>query len=96
MLEFEPFSLSALQNALPYIRNNPSLCGDLSAGYLYMWHDGADIRFCVRDGTFVVRQIIGEQPAFSYPIGADPDGMIDQLIEYTHGNRLPLRFFAVL
>lgn len=95
MLEFEPFSLSALQNALPYIRNNPSLCGDLSAGYLYMWHDGADIRFCVRDGTFVVRQIIGEQPAFSYPIGADPDGMIDQLIEYTHGNRLPLRFFAV-
>lgn len=95
MLEFEPFSLTALQNALPYIKNNHSLCSDLSAGYLYMWHDGADIQFCVWNDTFIVRQIIGEQPAFSYPIGTDPDGMIYKLIEYTHSKCLPLRFFAV-
>lgn len=95
MLEFEPFSLPTLKNALKYIKNNPSLCSDLSAGYLYMWHEGADVRFCVWNDTFVVRQVIGEQSAFSYPIGGDPDGMIDELIEYAYDNHLPLRFFAV-
>lgn len=95
MLKFEPFSLTGLQNAFPYIKNNPSLCSDLSAGYLYMWHEGADVAFAVWNDTFVVRQIIGEQPAFSYPMGADPEGMIDELMEYARGNHLPLRFFAV-
>ncbi len=95
MLEFEPFSLPALKKAFRYIKTNPSLCSDLSAGYLYMWHKGADVRFCVRNGTFVVRQIIGEQPAFSYPVGSDPDGMIDELKEYACIGHLPLRFFAV-
>ena len=95
MLEFEPFSLTGLRKALPYIKNNPSLCSDLSAGYLYMWHEGADVRFCVWNDTFVVCQTIGEQRAFSYPIGADPGGMIGELIEYAYDNHLPLRFFAV-
>lgn len=95
MLFFEPFSLAALQRALPYLRKNPSRCADLSAGYLYMWQDGADIRFCVWRDTFAVRQTIGEQTAFSYPFGADPDGMVDELIVYAKSNHLPLRFFAV-
>ena len=95
MLEFEPFSLPALQRALPYLRQNPSLCNDLSAGYLFLWQEGANTQFCVRDDTLVIRQNIGDQPAFSYPIGAEPDRMIDELKEYVRCNRLPLRFFAV-
>ena len=95
MLTFEPFSLSALQGVLPFLKANPSLCSDLSAGYLYMWHEGLDVRFCVWNGTFSVRQIIGEQPAFSYPIGANPDRMIDELKEYALNRHLPLRFYAV-
>lgn len=95
MLEFEPFSLSALQKVLPYIKNNPSRCSDLSSGYLFMWHEDADVHFCVWDDTFIVRQIIGEQIAFSYPFGKNPNGMIDKLVEYTSQNHLPLRFFAV-
>ena len=95
MLTFEPFSLAALQGVLPFLKANPSLCSDLSAGYLYMWHEGLDVWFCVWNGTFSVRQIIGEQPAFSYPFGKDPDGMLDLLIAYALENHLPLRFFAV-
>ena len=95
MLKFEPFSLTGLREAFPYIRSNPSLCSDLSAGYLYMWHEGGDVAFAVWNDTFVVRQIIGEQPAFSYPMGADPEGMIDELIEYARGNHMALRFYAV-
>ena len=95
MLTFEPFSMSALKRALPYLKQNTSLCSDLSAGYLFMWQEGADIRFCLWNDTLVIRQIIGEQVAFSYPIGADPDGMIDELTGYVRANHLPLRFFAV-
>ncbi len=95
MLDFKPFSLPTLQTVLPYLKRNKSLCSDLSAGYLYMWHDGIDVRFCIWNDTFVVRQMIGEQPAFSYPIGNDPDGMIDELIQYALSNHLPLRFFAI-
>ena len=95
MLNFETFSLAALREALPYIRQNPYRCGDLSAGYLYMWHEGADLRFCVWNGTFCVRQTVGEQTAFSYPYGADPAGMTEELIAYARAEHLPLRFFAV-
>lgn len=95
MLKFEPFSLAALQKAMPYIKRNPSLCADLSAGYLFMWHEGKDIQFCEWNDTFIVRLNIGEQPAFSYPIGSDPNGMLNELTEYVHHNHLPLRFFAV-
>ncbi|MBQ7599102.1 MAG: GNAT family N-acetyltransferase [Clostridia bacterium] len=94
-LIFEPFSLDALKKVMPYIKANSSLCSDISAGYLYMWNEGADIGFCVRNRTFTVRQKIGEQPAFSYPIGEDPDGMIAGLEEYAYKNHLPLRFYAV-
>ena len=59
-----------------------------------MWQDGS-VYFCEQNGTLVIRQDRGEQPAFCYPIGKDPDGMIDGLIEYVKENRLPLRFFAV-
>lgn len=95
MLDFEPFSLSALQRALPYLQKNPSRCSDLSAGYLFLWQEGADARLCVRNGTFSVCQRVGEQPAFSYPFGDDPDGMVNELIAYAKEKSLPLRFFAV-
>lgn len=94
-LKFEPFSLSALKRMLPYIRQNPSYCSDLSSGYLYMWREGVDMEFCVFRQTFCVRQIVGGQPAFSWPFGADPGGMVDELIRYTSGRKMPLRFFAV-
>ena len=94
MLKFEPFSVSALQRVLPYIQNNPSLCSDLSAGYLYMWHEGVDMQLCVWHDTFVIRQNVGGLPAFSYPFGADPAGMTAELIVSAREQHIPLRFFA--
>ena len=94
MLTFEPFSLAALQRILPYVRAGVS-CSDLSAGALFMWQEGSDLRFCEWNDTLIIRQDKGGQPAFSLPIGKDPDGMIDELLEYVKSNRLPLRFFAV-
>ncbi len=95
MLDFEPFSLTALQKALPYIRQCAPSRSDLSAGSLFLWQAGTDLSFSVWHDTLVVRQNVGEQPAFSWPMGKDPDGMIDELLRYAAAGRLPLRFFAV-
>ncbi len=95
MLQFEPFSESLLIKILPYIRKNPSLCSEISAGSLYMWNKYTDVQVCLWNETLSISETVGGQVAFSYPIGANPEGMIDKLKEYACKNRLPLRFFAV-
>lgn len=95
MLDFEPFSVAAFQKALPYINKNASLCSDISMGFIFMWRDGDDVRFCIKNDTLIIQQNYGGQPAFSWPIGADPDGIIDELLVYVRANHMPLRFFAV-
>ena len=95
MLSFEPYTLDALKRALPWLRKSPYRCSDLSAGALFMWQEGTDVQFCLWHDTFMVRQTFGEQPAFSWPYGADSDGMIDELLSYVRQNDLPLRFFAL-
>ena len=94
MLKFEPFSLSLLQKVIPYINESAPACSDLSAGSLFLWQPDTDLRFCEWNHTLVIRQNVGEQPAFTFPMGTDPDGMIDELLQYVTANHLPLRFFA--
>ena len=95
MLEFKPFSLLQLKRALPYIRMTASRCSELSAGALFMWRDGYDLQFAIFNDTLVLREKIGEQPAFSWPMGKDIDGTVDALIEYTKSNHLALRFYEI-
>lgn len=95
MLIFEPYSIELLQKILPYIRENSIPCSDYSAGSLFMWQSGTDLSFCEWNNTLVIKQNRGEQPAFSWPVGKDPDGMIDELLKYAEEKNLPLRFFAI-
>ena len=95
MLHFEPYSPEALKKALPYIRQSPYPCSDVSAGMLFMWQEGADVRLCVWHDTFLIREDYGDQNAFSWPYGADPDGMLRELAAYARENSLAMRFFAV-
>ena len=94
MLQFEPFSETLLIKILPYVRKTRSLCSEFSAGYLYMWSKDTGVQFCLWNETLSISETIGEQVAFTYPIGADPEGMIDELKEYARKKRLPLRFFS--
>ena len=93
MLTFEALSLDTIRKYLPYIRKNPYGCNDISAGSLFMW--GRDVRFCLWRDTFAVREIIGEQPAFTWPYGPQADAMVDELMACARAEDLPLRFFAV-
>ena len=95
MLEFEPFSLEALKRVLPYIKQSKSLCSDISAGSLFMWREDYDLRFCVYNDTFILHEKIGDQSAFSWPIGKDVNGMVDELIKYVRANNLALRFCEI-
>lgn len=95
MLKFEDYTDDLLLNAVPYLRKRDTLCCDLTPGNLYMWRKDTGLMFCMRGDTLVVRQDIGGQPAFCYPIGSDPDGMIDALIDYVRAEGLALRFYSV-
>ena len=95
MLTFEDYSLESLQKILPYIKNSDPTINDLTAGSLFLWQVDTHLSFCVWQDTLVICQMVGEQPAFSYPVGANPDSMIDELLCYVKEKGLPLRFFAV-
>ena len=60
-----------------------------------MWQDDMDFSFCVWNDTFCVRMMINDQPAYSYPYGKDPDGMVDELIKHVHEMNEPLRIYGV-
>lgn len=95
MLTFIPFSVETLKTALPYLNMNKTLCSDLSAGALFMWQEGTNLQFSFFNDTLILRQNIGEQPAFTWPIGADVFGAVDAIIEYVKANDFALRFYEV-
>ncbi|MBQ3847262.1 MAG: GNAT family N-acetyltransferase [Clostridia bacterium] len=94
-LDFLPYSYENLIKMSPWIKKSPYLCNDISIGSIFMWNEGADLRFCVYNDTFILRQEINDQCAFTYPYGKDPEGMIELLKDYTERHSMPLRFFAV-
>ena len=96
MLIFEPYSLEKLHAYRCFLKCGKAFpASDLSAGSLILWNAGTDMQFCVWNDTFVIRQNVGDQPAFTYPVGKDPDGMIDELLQYVQEENLPLRFYPV-
>ena len=95
MLQFEPCNLDSLKRASSIVRHAHFLCNDFSLGTLLTW--GAEYRaqLCLRHGTLLIREEISDQPAFSWPVGDDVDGMLDELVAYTEQEGLALRFFAL-
>ncbi|MBQ8953881.1 MAG: GNAT family N-acetyltransferase, partial [Clostridia bacterium] len=60
-----------------------------------MWEEGMNLGFCAWRDTFCVCQMIGEQPAFTWPYGPHAAEMVDELLACAREKDLPLRFFAV-
>ncbi len=95
MLFFEEYSYNKLIEYMPLLKESPFLCNDFSLGSLLMWNRGTDTQFAVYNNTLIIRQMIGDEPAFSYPFGEDPDGAMAELIEYVNTNDLSLLLFGV-
>jgi GNAT superfamily N-acetyltransferase len=96
MLLFEPYSIEKLHAYRCFLKCGKNFpASDLSVGSLILWNAGTDMQFCLWNDTFTIRQNVGDQPAFTYPVGKDPDGMIDELLQYVQEENLPLRFYPV-
>ena len=65
-------------------------------GVLMMWRDYFRLALCERDGTLLVRLAYdGKTDAYLYPIGRDPEGALNELIENEHKEGRPLCLFGL-
>lgn len=95
MLDFIDYSYENLLKIASYIKVSPLLCSDVSLGAMLIWHEGLDLQFAVFHDTFVVKLNYGDEIAFSYPFGADVEGMLDELYEFVKEAGLPFLFFGI-
>ena len=95
MLNFETCSIETLRSLAPVFRQLPTQCTELSIGTIWMWRSEQAPQICIHNGTLVLRQIMNGYPAFTWPVGPDVDGMLDQLIQQALEEDIALRFFAM-
>ena len=95
MLQFKRFTPADTETVRPYLHANTTGFSDLTLGYFAMWGEEMDIRWCIYHDTLIASQTINEAPAFFPPLGKDPAGALDALIEYAKAMNLPLRFYAL-
>ena len=95
MINFKHFTPEALPGLIPYLRRLDGFCSDMTAGYLAMWSEGEDIRFCIENDTLILWWDENDQPCFSLPVGAESEKMTAELLDYARENDLSLRFYPV-
>ncbi len=96
MLKFEKYSLETLKKYIPIIEKSPLKVNDVSTGSFFMWHENVNLAFCLTaDGSFVSRQDVSGETAFSYPFGGDEIAASRELLNYCKENGLPLKFYGV-
>ena len=95
MLKFIDYSYENLKDYAPYIARCTYLCADFSLGSVFMWHERVNMQFAIYHNTFVMKLDMGDEPAFSYPIGEDVEGALDALEELVKAENWPLMFFGI-
>lgn len=95
MLTFSDYSYENLPQHAALIRQCPHRVNDLSVGSFLMWNEGTGLQFAVYNDTFICKVYYGDDPAFCYPFGKDPDGAVDALMAYTRQQDMSLKFYCV-
>ena len=96
MLKFENYSIETLKKYIPVIEKSPLNVNDVSTGSFFMWHEGVNLAFCTtEDGSFVSRQDVSGEVAFSYPFGGDIKAATEEILAYCRENDIPLKFYGV-
>lgn len=96
MLKFENYSIETLKKYIPIIEKSPFSVNDVSTGSFFMWHKGVNLAFCLtEDGSFISKQEVSGEVAFSYPYGGDEIAACKELFDYCRENDLPLKFYGV-
>lgn len=95
-LKFQKLELEHIPLIRPYfLRQERRMC-DCTIGSTMMWRDYFDNCFAIVNDTLMFRsRYLDGQYAFTMPIGADPDAMLDLAEEYCRKQGIQLEFCTV-
>ena len=95
MLNFIKIDLKKLNEIDIYSKYKTNIASDLSCGFIWMWNHLIDSYYAILDDTIIIRISMGEGYSYTFPIGKNIDNMLNELINYSKDNNIPLRFFAL-
>ncbi len=98
-LKFRPVSIEAMDEIIPYLKQEKSRTTDFSYGGLLMWVDYFKYEYCIFNDTLFIKGLVEDNtslPAFSLPIGKmSIIDSISLLQEYCSEKSIKLVFSAV-
>ena len=95
MLEFKKVTLEDYDVIKAYYEAYPARQCDRSTGATVMWRDYYDNHYATFDGTIIFSSNFTGDVCFTYPIGRNVSGMLDELEKYCRANGIPMTICSV-
>ncbi len=76
------------------VREGSQNC-DLSAGCLFMWRDMYSYHYAIVNNTLIIAANFDDSWYFSFPMGEDVSGALEELEKYCALNSIPLVFYTL-
>lgn len=95
MLSFEKIEMKDIPTLKAYYSAYPARQCDRSAGATVMWRDYFENQYAVIDGTIVFSSNFKGELCFSYPIGRNIDGALDEIEKHCKESGIPMVLCSV-
>lgn len=95
MLEFKKVTLEDFEIIKAYYEAYPARQCDRSTGATVMWRDYYDNNYATFDGTIIFSSNFTGDVCFTYPIGRNVPGMLDELEKYCKANGITMTLCSV-
>lgn len=95
MLKFKKIEMKDIPTLKAYYSAYPARQCDRSAGATVMWRDYFDNRYTVIDGTIIFSSDFKGGLCFSYPIGRNIDGALDEIEKHCSESNIPMVLCSV-
>lgn len=95
MLTFKKLELEDIPVIKAYFSAYPSRQCDRSAGAAAMWRNYYNNSYAIFDGTIIFSSNFAAETCFTYPIGRNPDGALDELEAFCKAKKIPMTICSV-
>ncbi len=95
MLSFEKIKLEDIPALKAYYSAYPSRQCDRSTGATVMWRNYFENKYTVVDGTIIFSSSFKDELCFSYPIGRNIDGALDEIEKHCEEINVPMVLCSV-
>lgn len=95
MLIFKKLELEDIQIIKSYFNVYPSRQCDRSAGAAAMWRNHYNNHYAIYDGTIIFSSNFAAETCFTFPIGRNIDGMLNELSNYCKAKNIPMILCSV-